>query len=284
MRVKKLLQNLDIPLRLLLRTRRDWMAWHWNRERHTLGVLKVMLARLRAHRKVRSVRTTPGNIFLNRAAAASALGLPPSRQSSNSNSGWRTGFEKETLPESTSVILRIPQPWHARQKKKSKKRRCHVTHHEGSRNVASKSSSAKQQAPCLCDLLQVEGRENPPAHQFEIKVNCLIREPIIHLSSDLPRDQRRQKQTFWDPSSEPGLPPAHPAFPARSFPIRPRSACLRRRGHRVGHRSGSKRHRRASIVRGRSASPQDVRRGCRQGGCARATLGRKLAQKGRENR
>src|ERR1700761_3215307 len=39
MRVKKVLQNLDIPLRLLFRTWRNRMTWHWNRERHTFSVL-----------------------------------------------------------------------------------------------------------------------------------------------------------------------------------------------------------------------------------------------------
>ena len=56
------------------------------------------------------VHTTPGNIFLSLAAAHSAFGLPPSRQSSNSNRGWRTGLEKETCDESTKVIVRTPQP------------------------------------------------------------------------------------------------------------------------------------------------------------------------------
>jgi hypothetical protein len=56
------------------------------------------------------VHTTPGNIFLSLAAAHSAFGFPPSRQSSNSNKGWRTGLEKETCEESTKVIVRTPQP------------------------------------------------------------------------------------------------------------------------------------------------------------------------------
>jgi hypothetical protein len=53
----------------------------------------------------------PGNIFFKLAAAHSALGFPPSKQSANSNKGWRTGFENETLPESTKVIVRTPQPY-----------------------------------------------------------------------------------------------------------------------------------------------------------------------------
>ncbi len=61
----------------------------------------------------------------------------------------------------------------------------HVTDHERSRNVASKSSRAKQQASCLCDLLQVEGRENPPTHQFEIQVDRLVREPVVPGRSSL---------------------------------------------------------------------------------------------------
>lgn len=145
-----------------------------------------MLVRLPSVQKGMSLRTIPGNIFLSRAAAASALGLPPSRQSSNSNSGCRTGFEKETRPESTSVILRMPQPWHPCQKRKGGGGGLkNVTNHERSRNVASKSSRTKQQAPRLCNRLQVEGRENPPAHQFEIQVDCLVREPVVQGRSSL---------------------------------------------------------------------------------------------------
>lgn len=54
--------------------------------------------------------TTPGKIFFKRSAAHCALGLPPCRQSSNSKSGWRTGFENDTRAESTKVIVRTPQP------------------------------------------------------------------------------------------------------------------------------------------------------------------------------
>lgn len=49
-------------------------------------------------------RTTPGKIFLSLSAAHWALGLPPSRQSSKSNKGCRTGLEYDTLAESTNVI------------------------------------------------------------------------------------------------------------------------------------------------------------------------------------
>ena len=54
--------------------------------------------------------TTPGKIFFSRSAAVCALGLPPSRQSSKSKSGWRTGLEYDTRAESTKVMLRTPQP------------------------------------------------------------------------------------------------------------------------------------------------------------------------------
>ena len=54
--------------------------------------------------------TTPGKIRVKAAAAHAAFGLPPSSESANSNSGWRTGFENETVDESTNVILRTPQP------------------------------------------------------------------------------------------------------------------------------------------------------------------------------
>ena len=54
--------------------------------------------------------TTLEKIFFSRFAAQVALDLPPSRQSLNSNWGWRTGLENETRAESTNVIVRTPQP------------------------------------------------------------------------------------------------------------------------------------------------------------------------------
>lgn len=54
--------------------------------------------------------TTPGKIRRRASAAAGALALPPSSESANSKSGCRTGLEKETVEESTKVILRTPQP------------------------------------------------------------------------------------------------------------------------------------------------------------------------------
>mmetsp|Transcript_100 Transcript_100/g.467 ORF Transcript_100/g.467 Transcript_100/m.467 type:complete len:371 (-) Transcript_100:479-1591(-) len=53
---------------------------------------------------------TPGKILRSALAAASAFGLPPPRQSSNSNSDWRTGLEKDTSPPSTNVTPRTPHP------------------------------------------------------------------------------------------------------------------------------------------------------------------------------
>ena len=55
-------------------------------------------------------RTTPGKIFFSFSAAHAALGFPPCKQSSKSNSGWRTGFENDTRAESTNVIVRTPHP------------------------------------------------------------------------------------------------------------------------------------------------------------------------------
>jgi hypothetical protein len=60
----------------------------------------------------------PGKISFRRAAAHSALGFPPSRQSANWKSGCRTGFEKLTRAESTSVMLRTPQPYRPRQSRR----------------------------------------------------------------------------------------------------------------------------------------------------------------------
>eukprot|EP01137_Pigoraptor_chileana_P005277 Opistho-2@48149 len=56
----------------------------------------------------------PGKIFFKCSAAALALGLPPARQSSNSNKDWRAGFENETAPLSTKVIFRTPHPMRQR--------------------------------------------------------------------------------------------------------------------------------------------------------------------------
>jgi len=55
--------------------------------------------------------TTPGKILFSLSAAQTALIFPPSRQSSNSKRGWRTGFEKDTRAESTKVMFLTPQPY-----------------------------------------------------------------------------------------------------------------------------------------------------------------------------
>jgi hypothetical protein len=53
---------------------------------------------------------TLGKMRSSAAAAAAALGRPPSRQSANSYSDWRTGLEYATRPLSTSVMRRTPHP------------------------------------------------------------------------------------------------------------------------------------------------------------------------------
>mmetsp|Transcript_41640 Transcript_41640/g.93959 ORF Transcript_41640/g.93959 Transcript_41640/m.93959 type:complete len:388 (+) Transcript_41640:229-1392(+) len=53
---------------------------------------------------------TPGKMRLSAAAAHAALGFPPPSQSANSKSDCRVGLEKLTVPLSTSVKLRTPQP------------------------------------------------------------------------------------------------------------------------------------------------------------------------------
>ena len=53
---------------------------------------------------------TLGKMACSLAAAATAFGAPPSRQSSNSYRLWRTGLEYDTLELSTSVMPRTPQP------------------------------------------------------------------------------------------------------------------------------------------------------------------------------
>ena len=54
--------------------------------------------------------STDGKMVRSALAAASAFGVWPSTQSAKLKSDCRTGFEYETTPESTSVILRTPQP------------------------------------------------------------------------------------------------------------------------------------------------------------------------------
>jgi hypothetical protein len=75
--------------------------------------LRVLLHQLYTIVHIRQ-RTTPGKILFSRSAAHCAFGLPPSKQSSKSKSGCRTGFEYDTRAESTKVMFRMPQPcWSA---------------------------------------------------------------------------------------------------------------------------------------------------------------------------
>lgn len=120
---------------------------------------------------------------LRAAAAAAALGLPPARQSSNSNKGCRTGFENDTFDESSSVILRTP---HACGTVSS----CAATadfgqaYHERPRDVASKRAGAEQKTARRCDLLKVQSGEDSPPHELEIEVDCLIGEPANSMISE----------------------------------------------------------------------------------------------------
>mmetsp|Transcript_34364 Transcript_34364/g.110608 ORF Transcript_34364/g.110608 Transcript_34364/m.110608 type:complete len:274 (+) Transcript_34364:940-1761(+) len=54
--------------------------------------------------------SAPGKMRRNSSAAAGAFFVFPPMQSLWAKSDWRTGFEYETLPESTSVIALTPQP------------------------------------------------------------------------------------------------------------------------------------------------------------------------------
>ena len=109
--VNELLQRRNVLLRLLDRRGRDRVTRHRDGQVMSSGVLKIRLSiyELEDSQSARR-RTTPGKIFFNFSAAHAALGFPPLRQSSKSNSGWRTGFENETRAESTNVIVRTPQP------------------------------------------------------------------------------------------------------------------------------------------------------------------------------
>lgn len=66
-----------------------------------------------------------GKILFSDSAAASAFGLPPSRQSSNWKRDCLTGFENATLPESTKVIFLQPQPWRERERERGRGRSLH---------------------------------------------------------------------------------------------------------------------------------------------------------------
>ena len=108
-RVEESLERRDIRLRLRDRRGRDRVPRH--RDAQAVPG-RVLLGVSRAGRgDGERGRTTPGKIFWSRAAAHAALGFPPLRQSSNSKSGCRTGFENDTRAESTSVIVRTPQPY-----------------------------------------------------------------------------------------------------------------------------------------------------------------------------
>ena len=78
--------------------------------------------------------TTPGKILFNRSAAVCAFGFPPSKQSSKSNSGCRTGFEYETRDESTNVMFRMPQPYTSQ---RSRRENIGMSHHQSSSDIAS---------------------------------------------------------------------------------------------------------------------------------------------------
>lgn len=108
--VEKLLESGDILLRLLDGTWWYWVPRHGDAEIVTCRVLPVRVSMAVKPGSESMVRTTPGKIFFILSAAHAALGFPPSRQSSNSNNGWRTGFENDTRAESTNVMVRTPHP------------------------------------------------------------------------------------------------------------------------------------------------------------------------------
>jgi len=86
--VDQFLQFLDVSTCLLQETRWYGMTWHWDREGMPRRILWRFAKLYKPVSRVgRTRRTTLGNILLRAAAAASALGFPPSKQSSNSNKG-----------------------------------------------------------------------------------------------------------------------------------------------------------------------------------------------------
>jgi hypothetical protein len=284
MRIKQVLQNLDVLLRLFLRTWWDRMAWHWYRERKTLGVLKVSLVRLQKRQAGYSTHCS-GKYLLQPRGGSLGFGLAAveaviefeQRLAHGVREGDLTRIDERDFANTPTLAPTLTS-------EAEEADEYHVTHHERSRNVASQSSRAQQQASRLCDLLQVERRENPPAHQFQIKVYSLVREPVVDPSHQPCFRHKKTKQTSWDPSLALGQRSAHPVFPARSSPIRLRSACLCHLAHRAECRNDSRRHRRASRVHGRPVLSRDVRRGGMRGGYVGATPVRKVAPKGRETR
>ena len=124
-------------------------------------------------------RTTPGKIFLSFSAAHAALGFPPFRQSSKSNSGWRTGFENDTRAESTSVIVRTPQPCERQEVSRTHSAQAHTeTYHECAGDVAPERARAEEQAARVRDLVEVERGHDAPPHQLQVEVDGLIRQSV----------------------------------------------------------------------------------------------------------
>lgn len=151
--------------------------------------------------------TTPGNIRLREAAAASAFGFPPSKQSSNSNRGWRTGFENETFPESTSVIFRTPQACDYRSAVPLDRYVC--IYHEAFTSSARATKHPSVPAPSRRHLVPAtvsKFRAGKILHRISLRLRS------IACSARLPIDQQESKRravvrglTALDPSSERGL-------------------------------------------------------------------------------
>ena len=139
-------------------------------------------------------------------AAHCAFGFPPWRQSANSKSGWRTGFEKETVPESRSVIVRTPHAcsWagageresaeqeqeQEQEQEEQVRKECELrrrggreegkeegAHHQRARDVAPEGARAEEEAARARDALEVERGEDAPAHELEVQVDRLVCEP-----------------------------------------------------------------------------------------------------------
>ena len=108
-RINELLKARDVLLRLRERGGRDRVPGHRDAKIVPGRVLPARRVSGGSYEEAARARTTPGKIFFKFSAAHSALGLPPSRQSSNVKSGWRTGFENDTRALSTKVIVRTPQ-------------------------------------------------------------------------------------------------------------------------------------------------------------------------------
>lgn len=52
------------------------------------------------------------------------------------------------------------------------------THHERARDVAPERACAKEEAARARDLLEIERRQDSPAHELQVQIDRLVRETV----------------------------------------------------------------------------------------------------------